>query len=113
MLGKTDRRESLRADRSCMVRFGDGRAVDVVANVSLSGCLVADGHLAPVPAEGELLQVEFPRPGKPVLAFRVRATRLHGARPGVFLRFDGPGFDEERTLARLLDSAEPDVDPLS
>lgn len=112
VLGKTDRRESSRADRRCHVRFGDGRVVEVTANVGLAGCLVADGALNPRPAEGELLEVEFPRPGKSAILFQARAERLHGARPGIFLRFDAPDFDAERTLARLLDRSVPEGEPL-
>lgn len=112
VLGKTDRRESLRVDRVCYVRFGNGCAVELIANASLEGCFIADGALIPTPAEDELLQVEFPRPGKSALVFQARACRLRGARPGVFLRFLAPEFDAERTLARLLDHSVPEGEPL-
>ncbi len=111
-LGKTDRRESLRADLKCRVSFEgtalEGREpLELTGNVSLTGCMFEPGAIADTPPQGLTGEVELAIDRKRSLTLPVTVAPPPGMRPGLFLRFPELDFDTERTLARLLDKTNP------
>lgn len=106
-LGKTDRRESLRADVECRVSFEDREPLELLGNVSLTGCMFERGAIPDAPKEGTAGEVELAIDRRRTLKLPFTVAPPPGGRPGLFLRFPELDFDTERTLARLLDTTNP------
>lgn len=107
-LGKTDRRESLRADVACRVSFPGRGEIELSANVSLTGCMLDVGAIADPPPKGTEGEVELAVDRRRTLTLPVTVAPSPGHRPGLFLRFPELDFDTERALARLLDTTSFD-----
>lgn len=107
-LGKTDRRESLRADIECRVVFEGGAEVELTGNVSLTGCMFEPGAIPDAPKQGTPGEIELAIDRRRTLKLPFTVAPPPGLRPGLFLRFPELDFDTERSLARLLDTTNFD-----
>jgi hypothetical protein len=108
-LGKTDRRESLRADLPCRIHMPGAAPLERTANVSLTGAFVPlDTFGEEPPARGTALEVEISIASKRPLRLPAEVAGPPGKRPGIFLCFPELDFDTERSLARLLDTSNFD-----
>jgi hypothetical protein len=108
VLGKTDRRESLRSDLLCRFHFPGQEPRDLMANVSLTGCFLELDLFDKPPPRATALEVEVSIASKRPLRLPVEVAGSPGIRPGVFLAFPELDFDTERSLARLLDTTNFD-----
>lgn len=105
VLGKTDRRESLRADVACRVVFAGRDGIELTGNVSLIGCMFERDAITDAPPEGSEGEVELSLDRRRTLKLPFTVAPSPEHRGGFFLRFPELDFDTERTLARLLDTA--------
>lgn len=109
ILGKTDRRDSLRTEVDVRVHVGE-EVIETKGNVSLEGFLIPPELPGSDLVEGSEVKLEIliPEHGRTpddpeVLVLPATVSPTPGDRPGCYLSFPGLDFEKERALARLLD----------